>query len=242
MVSAKLREARRWLKLGKGFIKSRNRYLSGELKHTTLEDIVPRLIDENYSLYYPNKVNLIGHSFGGMVALRYALDHPDEIGNVVTIASAYNGTTGIYWQNLMRFAGLYDSRLYGQLLPSGGFVSRLGEKIRNNWSGFESEDVLLTNIIATADEFVKPKDVTLRPIVGYSRSLFETGVPEGHCEAAFNPVTIQNIRFALRNGLPTIALHPIMYDSSFFDDIKNKLVPTQAKRIVAIDYDYVTVQ
>lgn len=39
------------------------------------------------------KVNLIGHSRGGITNMQYALDHPDIVANLISIGSPYDGST-----------------------------------------------------------------------------------------------------------------------------------------------------
>ena len=41
------------------------------------------------------KVNLIGHSRGGLTNLQYALDHPDIVENLISIGTPYFGSTSI---------------------------------------------------------------------------------------------------------------------------------------------------
>lgn len=52
------------------------------------------------------KVNLIGHSRGGLTNLQYALDHPDIVENLISIGTPYFGSTSIsIVQNVEDFAG-----------------------------------------------------------------------------------------------------------------------------------------
>ena len=52
------------------------------------------------------KVNLIGHSRGGLTNLQYALDHPDIVENLISIGTPYFGSTSIsIVQNVGDFTG-----------------------------------------------------------------------------------------------------------------------------------------
>lgn len=52
------------------------------------------------------KVNLIGHSRGGLTNLQYALDHPDIVENLISIGTPYFGSTSIsIVQNVEDFTG-----------------------------------------------------------------------------------------------------------------------------------------
>ena len=58
-----------------------------------LSSILYKLKD-NYGGKIP-KVNLIGHSRGGLTNLQYALDHPDIVENLISIGTPYFGSTSI---------------------------------------------------------------------------------------------------------------------------------------------------
>ena len=49
-------------------------------------------LKDNYNGKIP-KVNLIGHSRGGLTNLQYALDHPDIVENLISIGTPYAGST-----------------------------------------------------------------------------------------------------------------------------------------------------
>lgn len=69
-----------------------------------LSSILYKLKD-NYGGKIP-KVNLIGHSRGGLTNLQYALDHPDIVENLISIGTPYFGSTSIsIVQNVEDFAG-----------------------------------------------------------------------------------------------------------------------------------------
>lgn len=112
-ISPMLREGHRWLLLGRGFLNFRKARLDGSVKYRTLEETASHLPG---SIRGSEKLSLVGHSFGGMLALDYALDHPEQVCEVLTVASPFKGTQGIYLQNIMRLTGLYDKALY-DLLP-----------------------------------------------------------------------------------------------------------------------------
>ena len=56
-----------------------------------LSKILNKLKD-NYNGKIP-KVNLIGHSRGGLTNMQYALDHPDIVANLISIGTPYVGST-----------------------------------------------------------------------------------------------------------------------------------------------------
>lgn len=56
-----------------------------------LSSILYKLKD-NYGGKIP-KVNLVGHSRGGLTNLQYALDHPDIVENLISIGTPYFGSS-----------------------------------------------------------------------------------------------------------------------------------------------------
>jgi len=45
---------------------------------------------------YASKVNLVGHSFGGLIARDYAAKHSSNVNTVITVGTPHLGTTGFY--------------------------------------------------------------------------------------------------------------------------------------------------
>ena len=67
------------------------------------------------------KVNLIGHSRGGLTNLQYALDHPDIVENLISLGTPYLGTTSAtvvknFWSNDDGFKDIIDPSIYNDYL------------------------------------------------------------------------------------------------------------------------------
>lgn len=77
------------------------------------------------------KVNLIGHSRGGLTNLQYALDHPDIVENLISIGTPYFGSTSVaIVQNVEDYTG---DGLRDIINPS------VYEGYRNTWNnGYEN--------------------------------------------------------------------------------------------------------
>ena len=71
--------------------------------------------------YTTEKAIIVGHSFGGAVALRFALDHPDRVSAVVLIAPVTHdwGGGGITWYNKAAAPPLLGP-VFSQLAPLVG--------------------------------------------------------------------------------------------------------------------------
>src|SRR5436309_1500250 len=57
---------------------------------------VETLVDEVKSHSYADKVNLVGHSFGGLVARYYASVKPEDVKRVITVGTPHAGVTFFY--------------------------------------------------------------------------------------------------------------------------------------------------
>jgi pimeloyl-ACP methyl ester carboxylesterase len=61
-----------------------------------IRDDVRRLVDSARANSYADKVNLVGHSFGGLVSRYYASQRPQDVKKVVTVGSPMRGVTEFY--------------------------------------------------------------------------------------------------------------------------------------------------
>lgn len=107
-------------------------------------------LKKNYSV---NSVNLVGHSMGGIVALKYIEDYQDEVAypqtaKLVTLGSPFNGIYSEEYFRLHRDAAAFD------LMPESAALSML----RTNREGFTAHiDVL--SIGSTGDLVAVPESV-----------------------------------------------------------------------------------
>ena len=94
------------------------------------------------------KVDLVGHSMGGLVARAYAQSHPDRIDDLVTVGSPYEGSVNVYriWEG-----GDFSDMPYWMSLSSklllrvnrGSYANEVAEvqtlfpSLRNIWPTFD---------------------------------------------------------------------------------------------------------
>jgi pimeloyl-ACP methyl ester carboxylesterase len=57
---------------------------------------VQGLVDQAKVGSYASRVNLVGHSFGGLVSQFYASQRPDNVNKVITVGTPFKGITNIY--------------------------------------------------------------------------------------------------------------------------------------------------
>jgi hypothetical protein len=55
-----------------------------------------QFVGEVWNYCYADKVNFVGHSFGGLVARYYASKHPDEVNEIITAGTPHLGVTFFY--------------------------------------------------------------------------------------------------------------------------------------------------
>ncbi len=70
-------------------------YESNDLSYKEFDEVISRVV---YDIKKSNndmlpKINLIGHSRGGLINLLYALDHPDMVNQIFSIGTPYNGSS-----------------------------------------------------------------------------------------------------------------------------------------------------
>ncbi|KKR88234.1 MAG: Alpha/beta hydrolase fold protein, partial [Candidatus Wolfebacteria bacterium GW2011_GWB1_41_12] len=94
------------------------------------------------------KVNLVGHSMGGLVARAYAQNHPDRVNKLVTVGSPYQGSVNVYriWEGADFSDMPYWMSLSSRLLlriNRGNYANEVAEvqalfpSIRNIWPTFD---------------------------------------------------------------------------------------------------------
>ena len=95
------------------------------------------------------KVNLVGHSLGGLIALRKAQENPTLVDKVIMLGSPLNGTNIAYAPYLIH-------KSCRQMVPGSDFLKHIQEK------GFP-ENVEFHAIASPYDEIVRPITTSLLP-------------------------------------------------------------------------------
>ena len=148
-------------------------FQSNALEFDSFERIANRLChDFNYTHHYIPKINLIGHSRGGLIAQEYANNYPYNVYSINTIATPFFGSeTGKFLQRINNYPifGPLFGLLGNGFLPYDGFTDlqdqqasaarrttwnevRQGAKIKANAYGsvltlpFLSEGIVLSSL------------------------------------------------------------------------------------------------
>lgn len=81
-----------------------------DITEAQMRQMMDNVIQEVHEHSYANKTNLVGHSFGGLIARYYAAQHPDEVNTVITVGTPHMGTTVFYDVLLTKYQNV-DSTL-----------------------------------------------------------------------------------------------------------------------------------
>lgn len=135
--------------------RSNDSFQSFAKEYSNFEKIVNRLcLDFKTKHNYSPKINLIGHSRGGLIAQEYAINHPSRVYAVNTVAAPFFGSvTGKFVQDIAGYPGLgllISALARDSFLYAPGFLDlqnkQASEDRRNRWNSISQGK----NIKATA--------------------------------------------------------------------------------------------
>jgi pimeloyl-ACP methyl ester carboxylesterase len=113
-------------------------------------------------------VVIVGHSQGGLAALRYAIDHPEQARRIVTVGTPWNGT---------RLAGTVNSlaqRLVRRDVPALADMTPDSPFLQALRAGLPAIADRVTNIYSTRDGLIKPYVAAHIPVAGVTNILVAT--------------------------------------------------------------------
>ena len=99
-------------------------YPSREYGIESLIAIVLKVLDEHDISSY-EKVHIVGHSLGGIIARYLALTMPEKIEKCIALGSPNNGSSLAQWLSQFYLIRRYFGPALYDLLPSSSFLSRL---------------------------------------------------------------------------------------------------------------------
>ena len=111
---------------------------------------------------------LVGHSQGGLAALRYAVDHPGQVRHVVTVGTPWNGAP---------LAGAVDTLVHAVVrrhLPALVDMAPKSEFLRGLHEGVPGISDRVTNIYSTREILIEPYVSAHIPIPGVRNVLIAT--------------------------------------------------------------------
>lgn len=110
--------------------------------------------------YENSQVNLIGHSFGGLIGRAYAQNNTDKVENLITVGSPHKGALKTY--NIWEGADFSDMPFY-QEIPLRGFIRTKMKDYDTKVEALQNFSPSLLNIWPTFD-FLKNTDGSIKPL------------------------------------------------------------------------------
>ena len=67
-----------------------------DITEAQIRQMMDNVMQEVHQHSYADKANLVGHSFGGLIARYYAAQNPSSVNTVITVGTPHAGTTVFY--------------------------------------------------------------------------------------------------------------------------------------------------
>lgn len=190
----------------------------GIFKFESLEEVIAKAEKETGE----KKVNLIGHSFGGLQSFAYALENPEKICSCMTIGTPYNGTSSAYLGALMLPFGILPEAAL-QITPGNDFVKMLRCYFMEH--GDDIAKIRFINFFSVDDELVPGENALLKAMAPEGANVEEyvlTG--EGHGSQVYcEKVHERIVSLINETELPTIFVHGFAMDKHFFGKTLKKI-------------------
>ncbi len=196
-----------------------------------------KTLDEAVAMARTPKVNLVGHSLGGLKSLVYTLSHPEKVENCVMSGTPLAGTNSSWMGATFAAFGVYLHSCF-QILPYSDYMKKVRKKLNDNIGILERNGTRLINIWSPIDELVTTDDSSLESILcRKSKAALDHRFPLGHCEIFYAEGPQKIIRGIINNSQnDTVLVHGMLMNKRFF----NKLVQDMdyTDKLVLFSYDY----
>lgn len=210
-------------------------------KHKNLEEIVKIAKKDTGK----SKVNLVGHSFGGLKALVYSLENPEDVQNCTILGAPLNGTNLAYLSVLLLPLGIV-AKSATQILPNNQFIKAIQDYFKENKETIEK--ITIDNFCSKSDELLSYKRTTLKNITPEDKNIRQYSLDgEGHVSMAYHPLVQEKIGSLITESeYPTIFIHGFAMEKRFFKKVLNDLKKKDArindkkfqKNLFHFSYDY----
>ncbi len=198
-----------------------------------------KTIEEAVAMARTPKVNLVGHSMGGLKSLVYTLNNPDKVDNCVMSGTPLAGTNSSWIGATFATFGVYLQSCF-QLLPFSDYMKELRKKLNDRIGYLESNNVTLTNIWSPIDELVTTDDSSLESLLKKrSKIMKDYRFALGHCEIFYGEGP-QNIMKGIiyNSNNDTVLVHGMLMNQKFFNRFIENMDPKHLEKLVLFSYDY----
>ncbi|MBU2590060.1 MAG: alpha/beta hydrolase [Nanoarchaeota archaeon] len=190
-------------------------------KHRTLDDIVKEAKETTGK----DKINLIGHSLGGLKAFVYTLENPTIVENCMMLGAPLNGTRLAYLGVLFFPLGIIPKSVL-QIIPDNQFLTAVQSYFKANKKEFKN--INIENFVSKNDELVSLE----RTCIKY-RDIEDENIKEyilegeGHVSMTYHPLVQNKLKeLIVDSEYPTIFLHGFAMEKTFFRKVLKKLKKT----------------
>lgn len=140
-----------------GFFRQWAKHLKSDYK--TIGDAV----DEAMQKTGKKRVNLAGHSFGGLVALAYTMENPDNVAKCVTIGTPIQGTPLAPFLYGLMGMGIFPASA-SQMLPEGKLITAMNSYFKKHNREFMEKNVTFENVRSTHDSLCPYNSASLNSL------------------------------------------------------------------------------
>jgi len=190
----------------------------GLKKHRTLDD----LVKEAKETTGQDKVNIIGHSLGGLKAFVYTLENPKSVKNCMMLGAPLNGTRLAYLGVLFLPLGIIPKSVL-QIIPDNHFITAVQAYFKANKNEFK--DIYFENFVSKNDELVSLERTCIKNRDKLDKNINEYILEgEGHVSMTYHPLVQNKLKeLVIDSEYPTIFLHGFAMEKTFFKKILKKL-------------------
>ncbi|MEK6816556.1 MAG: alpha/beta fold hydrolase [Nanoarchaeota archaeon] len=217
-----------------GIVEQQKQKFGGLTYFNTIEEVV----EETKSRFGVDKVNIAGHSMGGLKIIDYLLDHSHNIDTCVTVATPFEGTPLALLNPIAYLFGV--SPVTAQQMLGIGYLEELKKYFRDHYP----LDVKFKNVIGNLDEIVFPWNTSLVDFAGNDYDNIDEYVLEYtmHANAFDCSFTYGLLKDLLETSdKPLVVTHGYTMNGNYFNRFFKYLEvmnPELLTRVCPVSYDY----
>ncbi|MBI4153914.1 alpha/beta fold hydrolase [Candidatus Woesearchaeota archaeon] len=213
-------------------------------RYRTLDEVIWYAKEKTGS----KKVNLVGHSLGGLIALTYTIGHPEQVGQCITLSTPFQGTYAAYIGALFTFLCINPKPAF-QMIPESNFLKSLQEQFQKHFLAFQKNKLTFKNIYSEHDELLSKRSASLKALAQCNPGFIQESKLSGYGHGAvmYSEEAYQTITETFReNPYPLIFIHGFALNRSFYNKKLERLrreYPEftkggEKRRIFHFTYDY----
>lgn len=223
-----------------GFYRQWRKHVS-DAGYRTIEEAV----DEAREKTAEKKVNIAGYSFGGLIALAYAMENPDNIAKCLTIGTPIKGAPAAYYLFSLFSMGIFPTTA-SQMIPGSRFINAINTYFRAHNDEFMEKGITFENIRSMHDPLAPYLFTSLKDICPDAWNISERTLRwKGHVGLLHDRLTCRALAdTAAYSFFPTVFVPGFGLGKHSFElllESMRKACPEEADklgRLVMAPYDY----